>query len=173
MRARDLLLDNHAHIPARSALDGLTVHDADRRVTHVPHSIAEIVAHLAFWQNWFCGRCDGSAVPAADERSARLARAGARVLGERPRPLRCRAGTCRCPRRRRYRPNDQSFDRIPTACGVHRPRCDRAYGRAHFAPSRSDRADAPDAGRVAAAIRQLHLVATADERRGRRVEQVR
>src|SRR5256885_7460423 len=63
MRARDLLLDNRAHIPALSAVDGLTAHDADRRVTHVPHSIAEIVAHLAFWQHWFCGRCDGSAVP--------------------------------------------------------------------------------------------------------------
>jgi len=63
MRARDLLFDNHAHIPALSALDGLTVHHADVRIAHAPHSIAEIVMHLAFWQEWFCGRCDGSAEP--------------------------------------------------------------------------------------------------------------
>jgi len=63
MRAHDLLFDNHAHIPVLSALDGLTPHDADRRVVHVPHSIAEIVAHLAFWQEWFCRRCDGAAEP--------------------------------------------------------------------------------------------------------------
>lgn len=63
MRARVLLLDNHAHLPALSALDGLTPYDADRRVTHAPHSIAEVVAHMTFWQAWFCGRCDGAADP--------------------------------------------------------------------------------------------------------------
>jgi uncharacterized damage-inducible protein DinB len=63
MRARALLSDNHAHIPALSALDGLTPDAADARIAHAPHSIAEIVAHLTFWQEWFCGRCDGFAGP--------------------------------------------------------------------------------------------------------------
>ena len=63
MRTRSLLFDNHAHIPTLSTLEGLTAHDADRRIDHAPHTIAEIVAHLAFWQEWFCGRCDGSADP--------------------------------------------------------------------------------------------------------------
>lgn len=27
------------------------------------HSIAEIVAHLAFWQEWFTRRCEGEPVP--------------------------------------------------------------------------------------------------------------
>ena len=62
-RARDLLVDNHAHIPALPALDGLSRDDADRRTPPAPHSIAEIVSHLTFWQEWFCGRCDGSADP--------------------------------------------------------------------------------------------------------------
>ena len=61
--ARDLLVDNHAHIPALPALDGLSRDDADRRIAAAPHSIAEIVSHLTFWQEWFCGRCDGSADP--------------------------------------------------------------------------------------------------------------
>jgi uncharacterized damage-inducible protein DinB len=61
MRARSLLFDNHAHIPALSALDGLTAHDADRRIAHAPHSIGDIVAHLVFWQEWFCSHCDGAA----------------------------------------------------------------------------------------------------------------
>ena len=30
---------------------------------HAPHTIAEIVAHVAFWQTWFAGRCDGTAGP--------------------------------------------------------------------------------------------------------------
>jgi uncharacterized damage-inducible protein DinB len=63
MRARDLLADNHAHISALSVLDALTAADADARIAHAPHSIAEIVAHMTFWQEWFCGRCDGSADP--------------------------------------------------------------------------------------------------------------
>ena len=28
-----------------------------------PHSIAEIVAHLAFWLDWFCRRCEGNGQP--------------------------------------------------------------------------------------------------------------
>ena len=63
MRARDLLFDNHAHVPALSALDGLTESHAESRLEHAPHSIAEIVMHLAFWQEWFCGRCEGSGDP--------------------------------------------------------------------------------------------------------------
>jgi uncharacterized damage-inducible protein DinB len=63
MRARNLLIDNHAHIPALSVLEGLTAYDADRRIAHAPYSIAEIAAHLVFWQEWFCGRCDGSTEP--------------------------------------------------------------------------------------------------------------
>ena len=63
MHARDLLVNNHAHIPALPALDGLSRDDADRRIAAAPHSIAEIVSHLTFWQEWFCGRCDGSADP--------------------------------------------------------------------------------------------------------------
>jgi DinB superfamily len=63
MHARDLLVDNHAHIPALSALGRLSRDDADHRIAAAPHSIAEIVSHLTFWQEWFCSRCGGSADP--------------------------------------------------------------------------------------------------------------
>jgi uncharacterized damage-inducible protein DinB len=59
MNPRELLLDTVAFVPPGRALDGLTPEEAERHVPGVTHSIAEIVAHLAFWQNWFCRRLDG------------------------------------------------------------------------------------------------------------------
>ena len=56
MLARELLLDTHAHIGPLAALEDLTPELAEARVTGGPHSIAEIVAHMAFWQDWFAGR---------------------------------------------------------------------------------------------------------------------
>jgi uncharacterized damage-inducible protein DinB len=62
MNVHELLIETHAHMPPLRALEGLTPEDADRRVTGVEHSVAEIVAHMGFWQNWFCRRCRGEAV---------------------------------------------------------------------------------------------------------------
>ena len=61
MKPRELLIDTTAFAPPAQALDGLTPEQAER---HGPapgptHSVAEIVAHMAFWQNWFCRRLDG------------------------------------------------------------------------------------------------------------------
>ena len=61
MNARALLIDTYHHMPPGSALQQLGASDAERRVEGGPHSIAEIVAHMAFWQDWFCLRCEGVA----------------------------------------------------------------------------------------------------------------
>jgi hypothetical protein len=63
MDARSLLIDTAPFLSPRPALDGLAPELADRRVDGAPHTIAEIVAHLAFWQDWFAGRCDGTSGP--------------------------------------------------------------------------------------------------------------
>lgn len=63
MLARDLLADTHGHIGPLPALEALDAALADQRPSGAPHSIAEIVAHMAFWQEWFCARCDGTAAP--------------------------------------------------------------------------------------------------------------
>jgi uncharacterized damage-inducible protein DinB len=63
MDVRDLLVDTHSHLPPAATLAGLTPADAGRRVGGVPHSIAEIVAHMAFWQDWFRRRAEGDAEP--------------------------------------------------------------------------------------------------------------
>jgi uncharacterized damage-inducible protein DinB len=63
MNVREHLLSTHAHLPAQPALDGLTAADAERRVSGLPHSIAEIVAHMAFWQDWWHKRCVGKPAP--------------------------------------------------------------------------------------------------------------
>jgi len=60
---REFLIDTSAHIPPAHALEGLPSEAAERRVPGTSHSIAEIVAHLDFWQRWFCGRCEGSGAP--------------------------------------------------------------------------------------------------------------
>ena len=59
MNARQLLIDIHAHIPPIFALEQLDGADAERRLPGAPHSIAEIVAHMAFWQEWFVSRASG------------------------------------------------------------------------------------------------------------------
>ena len=59
------LVDTAAYIPAAVALTDLDEKPALRRVAPQMHSIAEIVAHMAFWQTWFLKRCRGVAEPPA------------------------------------------------------------------------------------------------------------
>jgi len=54
---RELLLNPTEYLPPEKSLDGLSVSDAERRISGAPHSVAEIIAHLAFWQEWFYKRC--------------------------------------------------------------------------------------------------------------------
>jgi hypothetical protein len=63
MSARELLLDTLAYMPPARILGDLAPDEASRRVAAATHSIAEIVAHAAFWQDWFLARCRGSATP--------------------------------------------------------------------------------------------------------------
>jgi uncharacterized damage-inducible protein DinB len=65
MDPRPLLIDTLPFLSPRHALDGIAADVADRRVPGAPHTIAEIVAHMDFWQDWFAGRCDGTAGPMA------------------------------------------------------------------------------------------------------------
>ena len=65
MDARELFIDIFAHISPARAIEGLTQEQATRRPNGVAHSIADLVAHMTFWQNWFCDRCDGIAAPLA------------------------------------------------------------------------------------------------------------
>jgi uncharacterized damage-inducible protein DinB len=62
---RHLLIDPIIHIPPARALEGLTTADAERRLDGANHAIADILAHLIFWQSWFSDRCDGIAQPMA------------------------------------------------------------------------------------------------------------
>jgi uncharacterized damage-inducible protein DinB len=63
MDTRSLLIETTPFLSPRPALDGLAPELADRHVAGAPHTIAEIVAHLVFWQDWFAGRCVGSSGP--------------------------------------------------------------------------------------------------------------
>jgi uncharacterized damage-inducible protein DinB len=65
MNPRELLIETFPHIPPARALEALSPDEAERRLSGVPHSVAEIVAHLAFWQEWFCDRCAGVSAPMA------------------------------------------------------------------------------------------------------------
>ena len=59
MRIHSVLRGSHSYLPADATLAGLTAADAAVRLQNAEHSIAEIVAHMAFWQEWFLDRCDG------------------------------------------------------------------------------------------------------------------
>lgn len=65
MNLTHLLTDTYVHMPPAQMLAGLSEADAESRTGQAPHSIAEIVAHLDFWQNWFLKRCRGEAEPMA------------------------------------------------------------------------------------------------------------
>ena len=41
------------HLEPRAILDGLTPDEAHAKPHGLPHSIAEIVAHICYWQEWF------------------------------------------------------------------------------------------------------------------------
>ena len=65
MDAHELFIEPFAHLPPARALEGLSADVTERRIASAPHSIAEIVAHLRFWQEWFLKRCEGQRVPMA------------------------------------------------------------------------------------------------------------
>lgn len=64
MHLRAVLRGAHAYLAPQPTLAGLPPDVAARRPEGAEHSIAEIVAHMAFWQQWFLDRCDGIATPA-------------------------------------------------------------------------------------------------------------
>jgi uncharacterized damage-inducible protein DinB len=65
VKIRELLVDTMAYTPPARALAELSTEDAERRLPNANHSIAEILAHMTFWQDWFCRRCEGVAAPMA------------------------------------------------------------------------------------------------------------
>lgn len=62
---RELLIDTLDFLSPPSILEGLTAEQAETRPPGVPHSIAELVAHMTHWQEWFLQRTAGTPVPAA------------------------------------------------------------------------------------------------------------
>jgi uncharacterized damage-inducible protein DinB len=64
MHLHAILRGAHAYLAPSAVLAELSAEHACRRSGDSPHSIAEIVAHMAFWQDWFLNRCDGVPTPA-------------------------------------------------------------------------------------------------------------
>jgi len=62
MSPRDLLIETTPSIAPARALEALATDQAESRQGSL-HTIAEIVAHLAFWQDWFRSRCQGGSEP--------------------------------------------------------------------------------------------------------------
>ncbi len=63
MSIREMLLEPFVHMPPLHALDAITPEDAVRSPVEGLHSVAAILAHMEFWQAWFLGRCQGTALP--------------------------------------------------------------------------------------------------------------
>jgi len=62
--ARHWLVETVAFVPPGQAVEALDPVLADRRATGASHSIAEIVAHMVHWQEWFASRIEGQGGPA-------------------------------------------------------------------------------------------------------------
>jgi uncharacterized damage-inducible protein DinB len=67
---REFLTSPIAYLAPEKTLDGLSAADAERHIAGAPHSISEIVAHMVFWQDWFCARCIGEPAPVAASAAA-------------------------------------------------------------------------------------------------------
>ena len=65
MPIREMLLDTFVHMPPLGALGAISPEDAVRPPAEGLHSVAAILAHMEFWQDWFLDRCEGTAVPMA------------------------------------------------------------------------------------------------------------
>jgi uncharacterized damage-inducible protein DinB len=63
MNVHEMLVEPLTYIAPARALEGLPAELAHRRVPNAAHTVAELVAHMAFWQDWFCRRCDGTRAP--------------------------------------------------------------------------------------------------------------
>jgi uncharacterized damage-inducible protein DinB len=63
MSLAHLLTDTYIHMPPAQVLSDIAEAHATTRPANAPHSIAEIVAHLDFWQNWILHRVHGQADP--------------------------------------------------------------------------------------------------------------
>jgi uncharacterized damage-inducible protein DinB len=63
MSFNELLVSPFAYAPPAHVLEGLSDADAVRHIDGTPHTVAQVVAHMAFWQEWFLDRCRGAAVP--------------------------------------------------------------------------------------------------------------
>src|SRR5688572_24212291 len=70
MSFNELLVSPFAYAPPSHVLEGLSDADAVTRVDGTPHTVAEIVAHMAFWQEWFLNRCRGTAEPLVEHAAA-------------------------------------------------------------------------------------------------------
>jgi uncharacterized damage-inducible protein DinB len=70
VNVRELLIAPLAHMPPARALEGLAPDDAERRVSGANHSVADLTAHLVYWQDWFVQRCRGEHAPMAQRAAA-------------------------------------------------------------------------------------------------------
>lgn len=60
---RELLIDTLAYLSPVNVVAELPAEDAERRLEGTNHSIAELVAHMDFWQAWFLRQCEGAGEP--------------------------------------------------------------------------------------------------------------
>ncbi len=58
-----MLIETLAYMPPARALEHLSAEDAQRPLPGANHTIAEILAHLVFWQDLYRQRCEGKLVP--------------------------------------------------------------------------------------------------------------
>ena len=63
MNAHEFLVSPIGYLAPDKLLDGIDAGDAERRIKDGLHSVAEIVAHLSFWQDWFYARCTSQPAP--------------------------------------------------------------------------------------------------------------
>ena len=64
MHLRYALRGAHAFLAPSATLAALPSDLALLKPVDSPHSVADIVAHMAFWQQWFLDRCEGRPIPA-------------------------------------------------------------------------------------------------------------
>ena len=82
-----VLVGESVHLEPGAILDGLTNEQAQAKPHDLPYSIAELVAHMCYWQEWFNACLVSGFAGHCETLGGRMASGPCRRLGHPARPL--------------------------------------------------------------------------------------
>ena len=160
MDLHEFLLSPVAYLAPEKTLDGLSPAHADRRIAGTSHSIAELVAHMSFWQGLVLLALPGQRGSARSNGRPRLARRHFRYVARHSLAIRHPPQRNREACGNQHLAPDHASHRVPTARALHNRRCPRPHRHSQQPPPRTGNHATSDHGNLASTRGKLDLVAS-------------